>query len=269
MTNTLVIAYGTSGRTLARLSSNGKFPVLLIDKNPIEGSSDPHESRFQLGKDKEQDIVELCKRMVGYTHVLFILSMAGSSFHEIHTVVMECASKVKSTVVMFCTLPFSFESERRGRAIKAFSELNSDVSTVFIFDIQKTLVGDILPENCDSSLMSTHLCAAQILGFILQLLESAPFFSYFSSPHYTMALGSGNTFMEAFSDALEHPFFETSSGCGKILVFTDMHISEQERGQAMEKLTVQGNAVPEIVSCSGFGEDKALMFIPISSHRRE
>lgn len=217
----------------------------------------------------ERNKAELCKRMDGYAHVVLILSMAGSSFHEIHDMVSECASRVKSTVVMFCTLPFSFESERRARAIKALSELDPDRTNVFIFDIQKTLVGGILPENCDSSLRSTYVCAAQILGFILRLLESAPFFSYFTSPHYTMALGSGNGFTEAISDALEHPFFETSAGCGKILAFTEIHIGEQERGQAMEKLAIRGNAIPEIISCSGLGEDKVLLFIPISSRRHE
>lgn len=264
MSKVLVVGYGASSGNLARLYSGGRFPILLIDKKSFGCPESPCESHLILDDDLESNTENLCRVMSEYSYVVLVASLASTSFPAIYDEMLKCASNSKTILVLFCTLPFVFESERRERAIGVCDSFSSDFGNVFIFDYQKTLNGDFLPESYSLFLESTNGCVAKILGVIVRLLETSPFFSYCSDPVYTMAVGAGKQFTEAVTDALGHPFYGTVAGCGKILVFTDKHLGEHEREQATRLLSVRGNAMPEFVGGSGLGEDKALLFIPTS-----
>ncbi len=266
MSNTLVIGYGTSSGNLARLYSNGMFPILLVDKKPIENES-PHESHVVFGEDAECGLKEICRIMSDYTHVVLVSSLASTSFQEVYETISKCANDAKTVLILFCTLPFVFESERRNRAVETIGSLGSYRRTVFVFDNQKAVNGDFMPENYDSFLEMTNSCAARILGVVVRLLDSSPFFSYCSDPAYTMAVGRGKRLSDSVADALSHPFYEIATGCGKILIFSDMDHDERELEQTVNQLSAKGNAMPEFAGRSGLGVENTLLFIPISFHQ--
>lgn len=267
MPNTLVVAYGASSRSIARLYSNGTYPVVLMDKTEFEDYGAPCESCIHLGEDVSNGFREVCRMMSGYSYAVLVFSASSVSNQEIYEEIIKCASNSKTKLIVFCTFPFSFESIRRDRALSFFADHGSDTGNVFVFDYQKAVKTGHSPDSYDLFLDSTNHLAAQILGVIVGLLETSPFFSYCSDPMYTMAVGTGHSLTESVNDALAHPFFDISLGCGKILVLSDRESDESEREQIIRQLSVRGNAMPEFAGYPGLGKDKVLLFIPTSFRR--
>lgn len=269
MDSTLVIAYGTGSRNLAKRYSNGKHPIVLMDKKNFDDSGAPCETCIHVGEDIESSLREVCRLMSGYTYAVLIFSSSSVSGQEVYEGMIKCASNAKTKLIVFCISPFSFETEKLDRTVSFFSDFDPDTGNIFLFDYQKTVNMDQPPGKCDEFLESTNNLAAQILGAIVNLLESSPFFSYCSDPVYTMAVGTGQVLNESINDALAHPFFDTYPGCGKILILSDREPDEAERESAVQLLTLKANAMPEFAGRSGLGEDKVLLFIPTSFRPHE
>ena len=269
MDSTLVIAYGTGSRNLAKRYSNGKHPIVLMDKKNFDDSGAPGETCIHVGEDIESSLREVCGLMSGYTYAVLIFSPSSVSGQEIYEGIIKCASNAKTKLIVFCIFPFSFETEKLDRAASFITDFGSDTGNIFVFDYQKTVDMEHSPVNYNVFLESTNDLAAQIFGTIIDLLESSPFFSYCSDPVYTMAVGTGQVLNESIIDALAHPFFDTYPGCGKILILSDREPDEAERESAVQLLTLKANAMPEFAGRSGLGEDKVLLFIPTSFRPHE
>ena len=269
MPGTLVIGYGGYGCSCARTYS-GRYdsPVLLMDYRSFsEDDYTLNQDCLELTEDVNLNISRLRDVMSGYRQILLLSPLGGASFEAAHSLISECARDLDISTVSLCTVPYTFESERRGKALQTLSTLPESVDNLFVIDLQRTISEEAIAENFSEFMAGTEDTIADLVHTIADLMERIPFYSYCSSPAYTIAAGRGTHYQEAVSDALAHTYFEVLQNCGKIICFTDMQVSDFDRDQVSSLLSARGNAMPEYVDKAGLGENSVLLFIPTSFRR--
>lgn len=238
-----------------------------MDCDPFLEGPDTEHDCFVCSGDEAEDEAHLCAIFSKYPNILAFMPLGGRSILDGYTLINKCASIAGSSLITLTTLPYSFETERRAQAETALMGFPDTVKNFFIIDLQSTVTSAQLAENYNSFLQVTGTFVTHVLGIMARLLESYPFFTYFSDPVYTMAIGSGAVLIDAINDALAHPFYEISPGCGKILVFSDVDAGRFDRDQAVSVLSAKANALPELVGPAGLGPNKVLLLIPTSFRR--
>ena len=269
MPGTLVIGYGGYGCNCARTySEKYDSPVLLMDYRSFsEEEYTLNQDCLELTEDINLNAGRLRDVLSDYSQILLLSPLGGASFEAAHTLISECARDLDKAMVSLCTIPYTFESERREKALQTLATLPESVDNLFVIDLQRTIRDEAITENFSEFLAGTEGKIADLVHILADLLEKMPFFSYCSSPSYTIAVGKGTHYQDAISDALAHTYFEVPPSCGKIIAFTDMQVSDFDRDQASTTLAARGNAMPEHVGKSGLGEDTVLLFMPISCRR--
>ncbi|MCQ2078695.1 MAG: hypothetical protein MJZ38_01360 [archaeon] len=266
MTNTLVVGYGGYGITCASAyAKECSLPVLLLDSRAFLAEEfGIYQDCIELVTDDVLNEGRICNVFSNYRNILFILPLGGDSFTHVHSLISRCATAVDASLITLCTIPYSFESERRSRAMSTLDSLPQEVDNLFILDLQRTITEKGLVENLDVFLRLTEEFVVRTIGVLAQLLERYPFFSYCTDRAYTLAIGSGLDYPAMVADALEHPYFEIRGRVGKILLCSDAHPTSFELDSAIRYLSARSSSLPEVMGTSGMGEDKVLLLIPIS-----
>lgn len=266
MPGTLVIGYGGYGCSCARTYAelHGR-PVLLMDYRSF--SEDEYtltQDCIELTEDTNLNASRIRNVMEGYRSVLLLSPIGGGSFETAHSLISECARSLDLPMISLCTIPYSFESERRSKALESLASLPESVDNVFVIDLQRTISSDAATENFQDYLERTGIIVADLMKILSDMMDTIPFSSYCSSPVYTISIGSGIPLAEAVSDALAHPYFDIVPGCGKVLIFTESDVSQFDMEQAVSLLSAHSNALPEYVGRAAIGKNSVLLFIPIS-----
>lgn len=266
MPNTLVVGYGGYGTSCVSSYANlCSLPVLLIDNQEISPEErSPFLDYLQLESDDTLNEARICNIFSEYRNILFVSPLGGDSFNLAHTLISKCAKVSDVSLITLCTIPYSFESERRTRALSTLSSLPRDVDNLFVIDLQKTINERVMVENMGTVLDLTKEFLVNTIRVLVHLLDCYPFFSYCNESAYTLAIGSGIDYFSKVKDAYEHPYYELTGRIGKILICSDACPGSFELEETVRYLSERSSAVPETIGMSGLGESSVLLFIPIS-----
>lgn len=262
MAGTLVVGYGASGtRCVGFYAEKYSQPVLLIDNKAIDsGYRSEWSECLVIGEDSEPFEKQFGKFISGYSRILVVSSAGGDSAGTFHKHISECARQSDIPMISLCTIPFSFESERRSRALEILSGLPPTVKNIFVVDLQKTIRSD---RNAEEFLDGTAVFICDMLGILAGLLETSPFFSLCTEPQYTLSVGEGITFSDSVLNAVQNPLFNIPVMKGKAVICSGSKPSPFEAEQSLSLVAARFGALPEITVHRGLGK-KVLLFIPIS-----
>ena len=268
MTDTLIVGYGGFGCACAMdFAESHGAPVLLIDTHPpSEEKGNVYADFIEIGEDESLDSGRICNAMEGYRCILFVSSLGGESFGNAYKVIAECASTAGALMVTLCTIPYVFESERRGRALSNLESLYAGVNNMFVIDSQTTIDGTLSPMDC---LERTRASVTESLSVLSDILESKPFRTLCPDPVYTLAFGGSVVPGDAVSDALAHMFFTQSRTVGKIVVCSEKLPNEIEWERVCSVLSSYSGVLPEHTVYAGQGPNACVLFIPISCRPHE
>ena len=265
MTDTLIIGYGSFGCSCAT-DYAGRYgsPVLLIDVHAPSAFPDNVFADFiELGDDEVLDSGRICNAMEGYRCILFVSSLGGASFGKAYSVIAECAESTGAMMVALCTVPYVFESERRGRAMANLESLYGEVSGMFVIDSQTTIDDSLPPMEC---LERTREAVTESMKVLSNTLESKPFRTLCPDHVYTLAFGGSVVPSDAVGDALAHMFFTQSRTTGKIVVCSETLPNEIEWERICSALSSYSGVLPEHADYPGPG---CVLLIPISCRQHE
>ena len=269
MSGTLVIGCGGSGsKAVSALKSEG-MPCLVINwgNDPdIDISEAVPEGSDRLNADTVSVALEASRdriigAMEGYSDIILVVSPGGFVSNASMGFISGCARSLGARLVMFLTLPFGFESERREAVLKTLPGYVDLADRLIISDLQysKELIGVQVGMAVDLVDALTRVS----IRILSNILGSIPFFSTFESKTYSFSRGYSDDILKSYNEASANPRFSPDLVGSKTVICTDAPMDDASAEALVSYVTNETGKVPELIQ--GKGEGKGVtVFVPIS-----
>ncbi len=268
MSGALVIGCGGPGvSAVSELKSEGR-PCLTVNwgNNPDIDLSEAVPRGTSKTESAVTEALRACRgrimdAMEGYSEIVLVVSPGGFTSNAAVTFVSECARNTGARFIMFLTVPFGFESERRDAVwplLPCYVEL---ADRVFISDLQYS--GELTSMQIGRAVEAVDGLTRMSVRNLADLLGSIPFFSTFVSKVYSFSRGYSDDVLQSYNDASANPRFSPDLVGNKAVICTDAPMDDGSLEALVSHVTNETGYVPEIIPGKGQGKG-VTVFVPIS-----
>jgi cell division protein FtsZ len=238
--------------------SSEKMPTILLEPGLKDCRGDPALG-WTLASEKTDTIKE---RMSGYSDVMAVCVLGGGVGSGSLSVILKCARSLKLRSVAVVGLPFSFETDRREKALGQLNNVIRAADRTLIFDMDRAL--DAVEEpDIKALLEKTNRLMCDAMKRVSEMMEG-PFLSLFTEKAYTVSYDDSKDPEKAAKYGMIKGFTDSDPSHGKIIVSTDSEFTDADHDMICDAICDQTGILPEIVprkNGTGYG---MMEFIPIA-----
>ena len=275
MHSVLIAGCGGIGcRIVSRICASFDFPTLTINVSDADitmvppggdttsgfaGNRDEAYYSAMFGHDEE-----IIGRIRGHSAVIGVAALGGGTGSGAIVALAQCARSLNIPFMSVVSIPWKFETDRRGQASAALRKLLEVSDRLFLADTDRVNEFGNAPEGVARALEGAELLMGHAAAEAARLMETTPFLSLMSSRCYTYSYGCEPSLAGSVEMALSFPLYPADPVGKKLIICPDSQAADLEREMAVKAVTDRTGLCPDFVQGSMEGSTGAFIFLPIS-----